>query len=42
VKATNSELKARAVALRAGGLSWRKTAQELGVALSTLQRMMKD
>lgn len=42
VKASDEALKARAVALMAGGLSWRRTAHELGVALSTLQRMMKD
>lgn len=42
VKTSDAALKARAAALMAGGLSWRKTAGELGVALSTLQRMVKD
>lgn len=42
VKTSDAALKARAAALMAGGLSWRKTAGELGVALSTLQRMLKD
>ena len=32
----------KAKELMATGSSWRKTAKELGVALSTLQRMLKN
>lgn len=42
VKATDQELRQKAEALFAQNLSWRKVAAELGVALSTLQRMMKS
>ena len=41
VKHTNASLKAKAQELFDSGLSWRKVAGQLGVALSTLQRMMK-
>lgn len=41
VKHTNESLKAKAQELFNSGLSWRKVAGQLGVALSTLQRMMK-
>ena len=40
-KADNEALIRKAKELMATGASWRKTAQELGVALSTLQRMLK-
>lgn len=42
VKSTDQELRQKAEALFAQNLSWRKVAAELGVALSTLQRMMKS
>lgn len=42
VKIDDAALKARADELFAQGLSWRKVAGELGVALSTLQRLMKS
>lgn len=42
VKFDDVALKARADELFAQGLSWRKVAGELGVALSTLQRLMKS
>lgn len=42
VKIDDAALKARADELFAQGLSWRKVASELGVALSTLQRMMQS
>ena len=41
VKINDSTLKTRASELFASGLSWRKTAAELGIALSTLQKLMK-
>lgn len=41
VKVGNDELKSKAKDLITGGLSWRKTANELNVSLSTIQRMMK-
>lgn len=43
VKVNDEALRDRAKGLMAGpdGLSWRKTAAELGIALSTLQRLMK-
>lgn len=41
VKATDDTLRQKAEALFAQNMSWRKVAGELGVALSTLQRMMK-
>ena len=41
VKVGNDELKSKAKDLITGGLSWRKTAAELNVSLSTIQRMMK-
>lgn len=41
LKVTDDALRARAEALFAQNLSWRKVAAELGIALSTLQRMMK-
>jgi putative DNA-invertase from lambdoid prophage Rac len=40
-KVDDETLVRKAKALMAAGASWRKTAQELGVALSTLQRMLK-
>jgi len=40
-KADNAELKIRAKKLLDDGISWRKTAKEIGVSLSTLQRMLK-
>lgn len=40
-KVSDEELIERAKKLRDAGTSWRKTASLLGVALSTLQRMMK-
>lgn len=40
VKFTDEGLKAKATELRGQGLSWRKTAKELGIALSTLQKLM--
>lgn len=42
VKRTDEVLRARAEELRNAGKSWRNTAKELGIALSTLQRMFKD
>ncbi len=42
VKIDDVALKVRADELFAQGLSWRKVASELGVALSTLQRLMKS
>ncbi len=42
VKTTDDALRQRAEALFAANLSWRKVAAELGIALSTLQRMMKS
>lgn len=42
VKATDQELRQKAEELFAQNLSWRKVAAELGIALSTLQRMMKS
>ena len=41
VKVDDVALKARADDLFSQGLSWRRVASELGVALSTLQRLMK-
>jgi DNA invertase Pin-like site-specific DNA recombinase len=41
VKINNEELKAKAREMLVAGNSWRDTAKKLGVALSTLQRMMK-
>jgi putative DNA-invertase from lambdoid prophage Rac len=41
VKVSNDELKAKTQELIAGGLSWRKTAAQVGVSLSTVQRIMK-
>lgn len=41
VKIDDVALRARADALFGQGLSWRRVASELGVALSTLQRLMK-
>lgn len=41
VKATDDTLRQKAEALFAQNMSWRKVAGELGIALSTLQRMMK-
>lgn len=41
VKITDENLKLKANQLLDSGISWRKTAKELGIALSTLQRMMK-
>jgi len=41
LKIDDAALKARAEELFAQGFSWRKVAAELGVALSTLQRLMK-
>ncbi len=40
-KIDNAELKASAQALLTGGTSWRKTADQLDISLSTLQRLMK-
>ncbi len=40
-KHNNESLRAKAQELFESGLSWRKVAGQLGVALSTLQRMMK-
>lgn len=42
VKIDDVALRARADELFGQGLSWRKVANELGVALSTLQRLMKS
>ena len=42
VKHTDASLKANALELFKLGYSWRKVARQLGIALSTLQRMMKD
>ena len=41
VKTTNEALREKAETLFAQNMSWRKVAGELGIALSTLQRMMK-
>lgn len=41
VKTTDATLKAKAQELFTAGLAWRKVAAELGIALSTLQRLMK-
>lgn len=41
MKINNADLKAQAQALLASGTSWRKTAAELKISLSTLQRLMK-
>lgn len=41
VKIDDAALKVRADDLFSQGLSWRRVASELGVALSTLQRLMK-
>lgn len=41
VKTTSPELKAKAQALFDQGTSWRTTAKTLGVALATLQKLMK-
>lgn len=41
VKASDDALRQKAESLFAQNMSWRKVAAELGVALSTLQRMMK-
>ena len=41
VKTTDEALREKAEALFADGMSWRKVAGELGIALSTLQRMKK-
>ena len=41
VKIDDAALKTRAEELFAQGFSWRRVAAELGVALSTLQRLMK-
>jgi putative DNA-invertase from lambdoid prophage Rac len=42
VKVNDETLRARAQELRDSGTSWRNTAKQLGVSLSTLQRMMKQ
>lgn len=42
VKVTDDELRTKAKQLRAEGVPYRKAASQLGVALSTLQRMLKD
>lgn len=42
VKVTDDAIREKAEALFAQNLSWRKVAAELGIALSTLQRMMKS
>lgn len=42
VKIDDEALRERAESLFSQGLSWRKVASELGVALSTLQRLMKS
>lgn len=41
VKSNDEQMRRRAVELMASGKSWRVTATELGIALSTLQRLMK-
>lgn len=41
VKTTDEALREKAESLFAQNMSWRKVAGELGIALSTLQRMMK-
>lgn len=41
-KVTNADLKVKAKEMLEGGYSWRNTAKGLGIALSTLQRLMKD
>jgi putative DNA-invertase from lambdoid prophage Rac len=40
-KFTDATLRAKASELFASGASWRRVAKELGIALSTLQRLMK-
>lgn len=40
-KSNDEELKEKAARLFADGLSWRRVAVELGIALSTLQRLMR-
>jgi len=42
VKIDDEALRERAESLFSQGFSWRKVASELGVALSTLQRLMKS
>ena len=42
IKHNDVALKAKAVELFDAGKSWRKVASSLGIALSTLQRLMKD
>jgi len=42
VKIANEELRVKARKMLENGTSWRKTAESLGIALSTLQRMLKD
>lgn len=42
VKINDEGLRAKAQELLGSGLSWRKVAGELGIALSTLQRLMKN
>jgi putative DNA-invertase from lambdoid prophage Rac len=41
-KFSDQSIRAKAASLFDSGLSWRKVAGELGVALSTLQRLMKS
>ncbi|PXX37839.1 recombinase family protein [Aquitalea magnusonii] len=41
LKTTDEELRQKAESLFAQNMSWRKVAAELGIALSTLQRMMR-
>lgn len=40
-KTNDKDLKAKAQQLREEGMSWRKSASELGVSLSTLQKILK-
>jgi putative DNA-invertase from lambdoid prophage Rac len=42
VKINDEALKSKAKELFSSGLSWRKVAGELDIALSTLQRLMKN
>jgi putative DNA-invertase from lambdoid prophage Rac len=42
VKFTDETLKAKAEELRGQGKSWRTTAKELGIALSTLQKLLAE
>ena len=42
VKCNDVALRAKAVELFGNGLSWRRVAKDLGIALSTLQRAMKQ